>query len=151
MFLKALLLTSNHVILETTITRNTQPLEELTLDQWDPRKAGLLGQFDNIVGTMVTLAPEQIQREQGEAELKTTLTVSELRKRANKWYTRMQAQQNKYQPDRPQANKTVDENLRDFSKYLNTLTLNVSFHWVRASTDDQYCKLIMLFCFTAYY
>ena len=128
-----------------------QPLEQLVLDQHDLRNAGLLGRFDNIAGRLVTLATEQIQREQDEAEMKTTWTVKEARKQAETWYKRMLAKQDKYQPHRPQANKTVDENLRDFSKYLNTLTLNVSFHWVRSSTDDQYCQSIMLFCFTAYY
>lgn len=92
-----------------------QPLEQLVLDQHDLRNAGLLGRFDNIAGRLVTLATEQIQREQDEAEMKNTWTVKRLRKQAEKWYSAMLAEQSRYQPHRPQAYK-IDGNLTRFQQ-----------------------------------
>lgn len=79
----------------------------------------------------MTLAVQHIQQEQEDAKLKCLSRADKRRKEAKDWYQKMQAQQSKYDPCRPKANQVINENLEDFSMYLDTMSLDSIFHWVR--------------------
>lgn len=80
---------------------------------------------------LVTLAAQHIQQEQENAEIDCLARAEKWRKEAKDWYEKMLACKKRYCPRRPEANQVINANLEDFSMYLDTMSLDRIFHWVR--------------------